>query len=112
VSNIAFSDETSFHIYGYVNIHKSSQMQPLNGRHTPKVNIWLGFMQAKIYGPVMFSEGIVCGNNYLDMLQQFLEPQPGDDGIFDTAVFQQDGAPPHSTNVVWNTSMQPFPRGG
>jgi hypothetical protein len=67
-------------------------MQPLNGRHTPKVNVRLGFTQAKIYGPIIFLECIVSGKYYLDTLQQFLEPPPGDDGIFDTTVFQQGGA--------------------
>ena len=63
------------------------------------MNVWLHFTQATIYGPVMFSEGIVGVNNYVEM-EQFLEPGPRDGGIFDTVVLQQDRAPPHSARCV------------
>jgi hypothetical protein len=50
-------------------------------------------MQTKIYGPITFAESTVCGNNYLDKLQQFLQTQLRNDGVFDTVAFQQDRAP-------------------
>lgn len=46
-----------------VDMHKSSQMQPLNSRHTPKLNAWLCFMLVIVYGPVKFTEGVVGINN-------------------------------------------------
>jgi hypothetical protein len=45
----------------------------------------------KIYTPFMSAEGTVFGSNYLNMLQQFLEPQLRNDGIIDTVVFHKLG---------------------
>ena len=48
---------------------------------------------------------------YLDMLEQFLEPQLIDDGIKkNTIVFQQDGAPPYFATIVRDYLNQAFPR--
>ena len=44
----------------------------------------------------------VTGITYLDLLQQFLEPQLKQDGILDSVVYQQDGAPPHFALIVRN----------
>jgi hypothetical protein len=57
-------------------------------RDTPKVNIWLGMTQSKVYGPYFFAEATVTGPVYLHMLEQFLKPQLLTDGILDTVVFQ------------------------
>ena len=57
----------------------------------------------------MFAEKTVTGNTYLDMLEQFLEPQLISDGIMDTVVFQQDGAPPHFAITVRDYLNQAFP---
>ncbi|PSN41972.1 hypothetical protein C0J52_10538 [Blattella germanica] len=40
------------------------------------------------------------GDMYFDMLQLFLQPQLEQDGIIDTVVLQQDGAPPHFALAV------------
>jgi hypothetical protein len=34
------------------------------------VNVWLGFTQVKLCDPFVFAEGAVCGNAYLDILQE------------------------------------------
>ena len=73
----------------------------LNGNETtPKVNVWLGMTQSKVYGPFFFVEAMVTRPVYLDMLEQFLEPHRLTDGIFDTVVFQQDGAPCHYAIIL------------
>ena len=51
----------------------------------------------------------VTGNVFLDMLEQFLEPQLISDGIMDTVVFQQGGAPPHFAITVRDYLNQAFP---
>jgi hypothetical protein len=60
--NLATFHSVILHLWP-VDMHKSSQMQPLNSRLTLKVNTWLRFTQGIVYGHVMFSESIVCGNN-------------------------------------------------
>ena len=113
---VLFSDETKFHKCGHVNRHNCriwAEDQPNVilewERDTPKVNVWLGLTRSRVYGPFMFAEKTVTGNTYLDMLEQFLEHQLISDGIMDTVVFQQDGAPPHFAITVRDYLNQAFP---
>jgi hypothetical protein len=45
--------------------------------------------------PFFFAESTITGAVYLDMLQNWLWPQPTEDIPQDLIHFQQDGAPPH-----------------
>ena len=56
----------------------------------------------------MLAQGTVCGNKYPDTLQQFMETQLRNDGISDTAAFQQDRAPAHSVNAVQENLYNTF----
>ena len=71
--------------------------------------MWLELTRSTVYGPFMFAKKTVTGNVYLDMLEQFLEPQLISDGIINTVVFQQDGAPPHFAITVRDYLNQAFP---
>jgi inhibitor of nuclear factor kappa-B kinase subunit alpha len=62
-----------------------------------------------VYGPFFFAEATVTGPVYLDMLEQLLEPQLLTDGILDTVVFQQDGAPCHYAVIVRDYLDRSFP---
>jgi len=73
------------------------------------VNVWLGMTQSKVYGPFFSAEATVRGPVYLDMLEQFLELQILKDGVLDTVVFQQDGAPCHYAMIVRDYLDRPFP---
>jgi len=53
-----------------------------------------------LYGPFFTAQATVTRSVYLDMLQQFLEPQLLTDAILDTEVFQQHGAPCHYAITV------------
>ena len=78
-------------------------------RDTPKVNVWLGMTKQTVYGPFIFVENTVTGGTYLDMLEQFLEPQLQQDGILGTVVHQHDGAPPHFALLVREYLNRTFP---
>ena len=102
INKFLFSDEATFHTCGNVSRHNCrirADEKPPNflewERDAPKVNVWLGMTQSKVYGPFFFAEATVTGPVCLDMLEQFLEPQLLTDDILDTVVFQQDGAPCH-----------------
>lgn len=117
LQNVLFSDEATFHTCGMVNRHNCrvwADEQPNEimewERNTPKVNVWLGLTKSKVYGPFFFGERTVTGNSYIDMLQQFLQPQLQEDGILETVVFQQDGAPPHFALIVREYLDATFPR--
>ena len=80
--NILFSDEATFHICGMVNRHNCriwGNERPDDTlewqRDTPKVNVWMGITKQTMYGLFMFVENTVTGGTYLNMLEQFLEPQ-------------------------------------
>lgn len=116
LGNILFSDEARFHVCGLVNKHNcrvwASEQPNVTiewERNTPCVNVWLGLTQNKCYGPFFFAEATVTGVTYLDMLQQFLQPQLEEDGITDTVVYQQDGAPPHFALIVRSYLDEMFP---
>ena len=65
--------------------------------------------QSKVYGTFFFAEATVTGPVYLDVLEQFLEPQLLTDGILDTVVFQQDGALYHYAIIVRDYLERRFP---
>lgn len=107
LDNILFSDEATFHMCGKNNRHNCriwGNEKPKKfitwQRDSPKVNVWLGITKLKAYGPFFFQEATITGTVYLDMLQQFLEPKLLQDGILDTVIFQQDGAPCHYAKIV------------
>ena len=64
------------------------------------MNVWLGITKSTVYGPFMFGERTINGSSYLDILQQFFDPQLVANGILDTVVYQQDGAPAHFSLIV------------
>jgi len=97
INKILFSDEATFHTCGKVIRHNCriwADEKPTNllewERNKPKVNIWLGMSRPNVYGPFFFAETTVRRPAYLDMLEQFLEPQLLAVGIPDTVGFQQD----------------------
>ena len=57
----------------------------------------------------MFGEPTNNGSSYLDVLQQFLEPQLVVNGILDTVVYQQDGAPANFAFIVRDYLNGTFP---
>ena len=71
--------------------------------------MWVGITKQTMYGPFMFVENTVIGGTYLDMLEQFLEPQLRQDGILGTVVYQQDGASPHFALPVREYLNRTFP---
>jgi hypothetical protein len=103
LANIIFSDEATFHISGHVNRHNCRIWGEENPhelyeheRDSPKVSVWCGMTENRIYGPFFFDERTVNGAAYLNMLQNFLVPQLQQVlGFLHRAIFQQDGAPPH-----------------
>jgi hypothetical protein len=116
INKIFFSDEATFHTFGKISRHNCriwADEKPPNflewERDTPKVNVWLGMTQSKVCGPFFFAEAAVTGLLYLDMFEQFLEPQLLANGILDTVVFQQNGAPCHYARIVRDYLDRRFP---
>lgn len=114
INRILFSDESNFslngtvsshnaHIYGYENPHKYQEI-PLK---SPSVTVWASMSINGIIGPYFF-DGTVDGNNYENMLANYLIPTLKRRRICSSTVFQQDGAPPHWSLRVRNLLNQTF----
>ena len=67
--------------------------------HEEKLLVWCAFSAKKIYGPFFF-ENYVNQHNYLAMLQTFFWPKHLRTSEYKKYYFQQDGAKPHTANIV------------
>lgn len=107
---ILWSDEAHFHLNGAVNTRNSRIWSDTNPHvhqqiplHAPKVTVWCGFTSSFFIGPYFFEENTssgpktcsVNGCRYAFMLQNFVIPSLQQRNCLDTAIFMQDGAPPH-----------------
>ena len=109
------SDEAIFHDCGKLHRHNGriwAYEEPRGvsewERDTPEVTVWLGMRYSILYGPFFIAEKSITGKIYLNMLELFLEPPLQGDGILDTFVFQQDGAPPQSAHIVRDYKTFPW----
>lgn len=114
LSLVMFSDESTFHVSGKVNRHnvriwgsENPHVVQEHIRDSPKVNVWCGLMKDMIIGPFFFIEPTVTGITYLDMLEQYAFPQIAHKQP--DIIFQQDGAPPHWSNIVRTALNNAFP---
>ena len=64
-----------------------------------KVLVWCAISASKIYGPFYFEE-TVNQHNYLKMLQTFFLPKHLRTISYKQYYFEQDGATPHTSNIV------------
>jgi hypothetical protein len=107
--NTWFSDEVCFHLDGNVNKQNVcfwAREHPHNFRercsHRRKVTVWVAISSHSLIGPIFFSE-TVNSQQYLHMLQNDFLPQLMVTQLpIGTQWFMQDGATPHTANVVLN----------
>ena len=99
-----YSDEAWFHLSGYVNSQNSRSWSVLNPfelhespLHPLKVGVWIAMSRRKIIGPFFFEE-TVNSNRYIAILSKFIGELSDDEKS--RAVFQQDGATAHTSNVT------------
>jgi len=85
INKILFSDEATFHTCGKVNQHNCGIWADEKPPNILEWDVGLGLTKSKVYGPFFFAEAMVTGPVYLDMLEQFLEPQLLTDGILDSS---------------------------
>jgi transposase len=111
VNKIVWSDESEFKLNGVINRHNCTywafsnpdeQMPVSNSKQG--LMVWCGITSYGIIGPYFF-DGLVTGESYLQMLQEFLWPQVKQRRL----IFQQDGAPAHYSLQVRKWLDQKFP---
>jgi len=67
---------------------------------SPKVNVSFVISRRRVFGPFFSAEESVSGKVYLDLLENWLMPQHMDEEV-QGYIYQQDGAPPHWHEEVW-----------
>lgn len=107
--SILWTDECTFTRAGYFNTHNDHTWAIENPRVVKEtrtqyrfsVNVWAGIIDRQLIGPYII-EGSLNSVKYLEFLENelpiLLEDVPL--AVRRRLVFQQDGAPPHSTNAV------------
>lgn len=118
VSNICFSDESTFFLNGHVHRHNHrywSTENPHEFREThtqriQKVNVWAGILGNRVIGPIFLRENL-RGERYLRMLQDEIFPEISQvaGNNIENVMFQQDGAPPHYYRPVSDFLNGHFP---
>ncbi|KAG4067602.1 hypothetical protein HA402_005374 [Bradysia odoriphaga] len=112
LKKVCFSDESTFHLTGYVNRHNCRYWSTENPHvfreeHTQfpvKKNVWAGILGDDIIGP-FYIEGNLTGPKYLELLENEIVPAMRQSAAnqnfrWNEVYFQQDGAPPHYSLVV------------
>lgn len=117
LSNILFTDESSFPLHGKHNpsvkrcwarenprFHYNARTQ-----YSQKVNVWAGILGGNIIGPFLIN-GNLNAAKYLELLQNQILPAIRAFPIpFETIWFQQDGCPSHNANQVRRFLQETFP---
>jgi hypothetical protein len=71
----------------------------------PRITVWVAISSHGLLGPIFF-EQTVSSERYLSMLHNTSVPQLLATGLLlQTQWFMQDGARPHTVNVVWTFCM-------
>lgn len=116
---ILWTDESLFTRDGILNLHNwhhYAQENPFVTRNSSfqtrfSLNVWLGLVGDRLIGPHVF-QGHLTSDKYLEFLEHHLP------GLLDVIpapqraeiIFQQDGAPAHSSNVVRDFLTEQYPR--
>ena len=116
LNKIIWSDEATFKLSGHINRHNCVYWSHENPHlvlekqnKQPGVTVWGAISTRGVIGHVFF-DGTVNGENYLEMLRNFLLPALQARNDFAELYFQQDGAPPHYSLAVRAFLNQEFPQ--
>ena len=105
-NKIMCSDEASFKLNSLINRHNCVIYATENLHLTyekqlnqPGITIWGALSSDGLLGPYFYNE-TVTGNNYFEMLNEYVFPRLRDRPDFNNLLFMQDGAPPHYAQKV------------
>lgn len=111
---IVFSDECVFHVSGIANTQNTRIWGSENPRqiqeheaHSEKITVWCAIHANGVLDPYYFFNETVRGDDYFQMLNTYVRSEAA---MFpQNALFQQDGAPPHTTREVRSLLNELFP---
>lgn len=112
LKNVCFSDESTFHLTGYVNRHNCrywceenpNEHREAHTQRPQKRNVWAGILANEIIGP-FFIDGNLDGAKYVLLLHNQIVPEMRASAArqhipWTDVYFQQDGAPAHYARLV------------
>lgn len=115
LKDIMWSDEAYFSLDGTVNRHncviwayQNPHATVTESLHPEKVCVWMGFSAKHKLQPFFFNT-TVDQFNYTDLLEHHLLPQLKQKKIFNSVIFQHDGAPPHFSHRARQFLSSHFP---
>jgi hypothetical protein len=104
--DIIFSDEAHFWLDGYVNRQnyriwgtEKPELVVVRPLHPRRITVWCGLCGDGVLGPYFFDQ-TVNSERYYDFLANQYIPDTYSENWVDKYYFQQDGAPPQTTNDV------------
>lgn len=121
INNLWMSDEAHFHLSGFVNKQNfrywsSENPQRIHEKplHSLKVTVWCAMSSRAILGPYFFEDDnerafTVNTQRYINMLQNFLQPELVRNPDYRNMFFQQDGATCHTSHASMNVLRCLFP---
>lgn len=121
VNNLWMSDEAHFHLSGFVNKQNFRYWAPENPQrihekplHSVKVTVWCAISSRAILGPYFFEDEngrsvTVNTLRYVNMLENFLQPQLARNPVYENMFFQQDGATCHTSRGSITVLRRLFP---
>lgn len=112
LKNVCFSDESTFHLNGYVNRHNCRywcetnphEFREAHTQRPKKRNVWAGILGDEIIGP-FFIDGNLDSAKYVILLHNQIVPAMRVSATrqnipWNDVIFQQDGAPAHYARLV------------
>lgn len=112
LKTVCFTDESTFHLNGYVNRHNCrywceknpNEYRQAHTQRPQKQNVWAGILGNEIIGP-FFIDGNLNGSKYIIMLHNQIVPALRASAArqqihWEDLWFQQDGAPAHWSRLV------------
>lgn len=112
LKKVCFSDESTFHLNGYVNRHNCrywcednpNEHREAYTQRPQKENVWAGILANEVIGP-FFIDGNLDGPKYVLLLHHHIVPAMQASAArqnipWGEVIFQQDGAPAHYARLV------------
>ena len=113
--NVLWSDEASFYLRDAVSVNNVYYWCTNNPNTkfelplaSPKVTVWCGFNNRFLLKPYFF-DGNVTSNAYCDLILNHVIPQLKLKRCFSKTIYQQDGAPAHTSNQTLALLHKKFP---
>lgn len=116
LSNVLFSDESTFMLHGksnssivrYWSTHNLHFNNPIRTQYPQKLNVWAGILNNHIIGPLII-DGNLNSQKYLELLRNQVVPVLNEQFNIEETWFQHDGCPAHNSIQVTNYLNEIFP---